>query len=161
MNSVSLTGTLVRDPEVKDRGQRKICEMRVSETGGRKEAPLFVSVSAYGRQAETCGEFLSKGRHIAVTGQLRFREWQADDGSKRSEYSIAADRVDFLASPQKGRGKGGGGGRGGGNGGGGSATAAATAAAAGNGGGFGGDAAGGGGFEEGAAAYGGGDDTNF
>lgn len=108
MNSVSLTGTLVRDPEMKDRGERKICELRVAETGGRKDAPLYVSVSTYGRQAETCGEYLSKGRHIAVSGQLRFREWQADDGSKRSEHSIAADRVDFLASPQKGRGKGGG-----------------------------------------------------
>src|SRR6201986_3828931 len=105
MNSVSLTGTLVRDPEIKARGDRKICELRLAETGGRKDSPLFVSVSTFGRQAETCGEFLSKGRHIAVTGQLRFREWEGDDGGKRSELSIAADRVDFLASPQKSRGK--------------------------------------------------------
>jgi single-strand DNA-binding protein len=119
MNAVSITGTLVRDPEMKDRGEHKICEMRLAELGGRKEeTPLFVSVSAYGRQAETCSEFLSKGRHVAVAGQLRFREWETDDGNRRSEHSIAADRVEFLPSGgQKGGKGGGGGGRGPGRGG--------------------------------------------
>jgi single-strand DNA-binding protein len=157
MNSVSLTGTLVRDPEVKARGDRKICELRLAETGGRKDAPLFVSVSTFGRQAETCGEFLSKGRHIAVTGQLRFREWEAEGGGKRSEISIAADRVDFLASPQKTRGKGGGG-RGSGNGGGGRREGSSRGSGGFDGGGFGG---GEGGFDEGAPAYGGGGESGF
>lgn len=161
MNSVSLTGTLVRDPEVKARGDRKICELRLAETGGRKDAPLFVSVSTFGRQAETCGEFLSKGRHIAVVGQLRFREWEAEGGGKRSEISIAADRVDFLASPQKSRGKGGGGGggRGSGNGGGGGRREGSSRGSGSfEGGGFGGGESE---FDEGAPAYGGGGESGF
>ena len=38
---------------------------------------------------------------MAVAGQLRFREWESDEGAKRSEHSIAADRVDFLAGGRR------------------------------------------------------------
>ena len=63
---------------------------------GRSE-PLFINVAAFGRQAETCQRYLSKGRQVAVSGRLRFREWEDEGGVKRSEHSIAADRVDFLS----------------------------------------------------------------
>ena len=67
-----------------------------------KDSPLYINVAAFGRQAETCERYLSKGRQVAVAGQLRFREWETDGGGKRSEHSIAADRVDFLAGGQAG-----------------------------------------------------------
>lgn len=130
---MTLIGTLTKDPEMRNgNGSTKVCSMRLMEAGGRKGNPLFINVSAFGRQAETCGRFLSKGRQVAVSGQLRFREWEPDGGGKRSEHVIAADRVDFLSG---GKGGGGGGGRSrGGNGGG-------------SGGGGGGE--GGGGFDDG------------
>jgi single-strand DNA-binding protein len=87
--------------------------MRIAESNGRKGASLFINVSAFGRQAETCSKYLSKGRQVAVSGQLRFREWEPEGGGKRSEHTIAADRVDFLGSA-KGSGSGGGGDRDGG-----------------------------------------------
>lgn len=96
MNSVTLIGTLTRDPELRNGGETKVCSMRLAESNGRKDSALFISVAAFGRQAETCQEYLFKGRQVAVTGQLRFREWEAEGGGKRSEHSIAADRVDFL-----------------------------------------------------------------
>jgi len=99
MNTVALIGTLTRDPELRNGAEPRICSMRVAESNGRKDSPLYINVSAFGRQAEACGAYLSKGRQIAVSGQLRFREWEADGGGKRSEYAIAADRVDFLGSP--------------------------------------------------------------
>jgi len=98
MNSVTLVGGLTKDPEIKDRGEIKVCELRVAERNGHPDRPLYINVSVFGRQAETCGEYLSKGRQVAVAGQLRFREWEGEDGAKRSEYSIAADRVDFLSN---------------------------------------------------------------
>jgi single-strand DNA-binding protein len=110
MNTVTLIGTLTKDPEMKKRGETKVCDLRLAESNGRKESPLYINVSAFGRQAETCGEYLSKGRQVAVTGQLRFREWELDEGGKRSEHSIAADRVDFLPGGKKRRGSGNGGG---------------------------------------------------
>jgi len=96
MNTVTLIGTLTRDPELKEGGKTAVCAMRVAESNGRKDSSLYINVAAFGRQAEVCDEYLSKGRQVAVTGQLRFREWESDEGEKRSEHSIAADRVDFL-----------------------------------------------------------------
>jgi single-strand DNA-binding protein len=96
MNTVTLIGTLTKDPELRG-GERKVCAMRLAERNGRSESsPLFINVAAFGRQAETCERYLSKGRSVAVAGQLRAREWEGEDGRKRSEISIAADRVDFL-----------------------------------------------------------------
>jgi single-strand DNA-binding protein len=88
----------------------------MAESNGRKESPLYINVSVFGRQAEICKEYLGKGRQVAVVGQLRFREWENDEGQKRSEHTIAADRVDFL--PGGGGGGGGGKRRSGGEGGG-------------------------------------------
>jgi|SRR6476620_3627843 len=112
MNTVMLIGNLTKDPEVRNgNGDAKVCSMRVAESNGRKGSSLFINVAAFGRQAETCSKYLSKGRQVAVTGQLRFREWESDGGGKRSEHSIAAERVDFLPGA-KSRGSGNGGGEG-------------------------------------------------
>lgn len=102
MNTVSLIGNLTKDPEMKGSEENKVCRMRVAESNGNG-SPMFINVSVFGRQAETCKRYLSKGRGVAVAGRLRFREWEAD-GAKRSEHSITADRVDFLPG---GNGKGG------------------------------------------------------
>jgi len=98
MNTVTLIGALTKDPELRKRGETKVCAMRMAEGNGKKDSRLFINVSTFGRQAEVCKEYLSKGRQVAVTGQLRYREWENDEGQKRSEHSIAADRVEFLAS---------------------------------------------------------------
>lgn len=95
MNTVSMTGTLTRDPELKDGGETEVCRMRIAELNGG-DSKLFVNVAAFGRQAGSCKKHLAKGRHVAISGRLRMREWEDDDGGKQVEYSIAADRVDFL-----------------------------------------------------------------
>jgi single-strand DNA-binding protein len=110
MNTVTLIGTLTRDPEVREHSKTKVCDIRVAESGARKESPMYINVSAFGRQAEVCEQYLVKGRQVAVAGQLRFREWQGEDGAKRSEHTIAADRIDFLSGNGEGGGNGGGGG---------------------------------------------------
>lgn len=101
MNSVTLIGRLTRDPQMKKRGETKVCAMRLAESNGRKGSSLFIDVAAFGRQAEACKRYLEKGRQVAVTGQLRFREWENEGGAKRSEHTIAADRVDFLSDGER------------------------------------------------------------
>jgi len=101
MSAVMINGTLTRDPEMRNGGETKVCSMRLVELNGRKKSPVYVNVAAFGRQAETCKKYLVKGRHVAVCGQLRFREWEDEEGEKRSEHSIAADRVDFLPGGKK------------------------------------------------------------
>jgi single-strand DNA-binding protein len=100
MNSVSLVGALTKDPELKHGGESPLCRLRLVEANGNPEQPLYINVSVFGAQAESCARYLAKGRQLAVAGRLCFREWERVDRSRRSEYSIAADRVDFLPAPR-------------------------------------------------------------
>jgi single-strand DNA-binding protein len=97
MNVVTLIGNLTKDPELRGEGENPVCQLRLAVNGAAKDEPLYIDVAAFGAQAETCARYLSKGRAVAVSGRLRFREWKGRDGAKRSEHSVAADRVDFLA----------------------------------------------------------------
>jgi single-strand DNA-binding protein len=99
MNSLSLVGALTKDPDMKGSGESRVCRLRLVETHAHRDQPLYINVSVFGVQADRCHEHLQKGRQVAVVGRLRFREWQRVDLTKRSEYWIAADRVDFLARP--------------------------------------------------------------
>ena len=82
MSTVMINGTLTRDPEMRNGGETKVCSMRIVELNGRKKSPLYINVAAFGRQAETCEKYLSKGRHVAVSGRLRLRQWEDDDGEQ-------------------------------------------------------------------------------
>lgn len=95
MNIFAMTATLTRDPVLERHGEETVCEMRVVEKkpGGD---PLFITVAAFGPEAEKCVTYLRKGRHVAISGRLRYREWNAKGGGKRSEHSIAASRIEFL-----------------------------------------------------------------
>jgi single-strand DNA-binding protein len=95
MNIVAMTATLTRDPVLECHGEETVCEMRVAEKkpGGD---PLFITVAVFGSEAEKCNTYLRKGRHVAISGRLRYREWEASGGGTCSEHSIAAGRVEFL-----------------------------------------------------------------
>ena len=65
----------------------------------------------FGNQAESCAQYLSKGRPVAIDGRLEWREWEAKDGGgKRESVEIVADSVQFLGSRDGGGDFGGGGG---------------------------------------------------
>lgn len=106
MNSVNLIGRLTRDPELRRMGDsdRAVCELRLAvdqgvDGSGDKRDPLYIDVSTFDRQAEACAEHLSKGRQVAVAGRLVYREWTADDDTKRSKHSVIG-RVEFLGKPK-------------------------------------------------------------
>jgi len=61
-------------------------------------------VTVWGNQGENCAQYLAKGRPLAIDGRLEWREWEAQDGTKRQAVEIVADTVQFLG----GRGEGGG-----------------------------------------------------
>jgi single-strand DNA-binding protein len=99
MNSLTLVGVLTKDPEPAGAPDRRICRMRLAELNAHPDHPLYINASVFGEQAEVCLARLHKGSRVAVVGRLRFREWKRVDLSRRSEHSIAADRVDFLSGP--------------------------------------------------------------
>jgi single-strand DNA-binding protein len=94
MNSVDLTGRLTKDPELSERGGKSVCDLRLAVDNGQYD-PTYVDVSTFDGQAEACARYLRKGRQVAVSGRLVFRQWEAEDGSKRSRHSVVG-RVEFL-----------------------------------------------------------------
>ena len=79
---------------------------RRDESGAWVDKPNYFDVSVFGNQAESCTQYLSKGRPVGIDGRLDWREWDATDGSgKRQAVEIIADTVQFLG----GAGDGGGG----------------------------------------------------
>jgi single-strand DNA-binding protein len=103
MNTVTLTGNLTRDPELRMAGeqQRPVCELRIAVDNGRDRDPTYVDVSTFDAQAQACARYLAKGRQVAISGRLVYREWKAEDGSARSKHSVIG-RVEFLGKRPQG-----------------------------------------------------------
>jgi len=100
MNSVNLFGRLTRDPELRSIDSQKgrsVCDLRIAVDNGPNRGATYIDVATFDRQAEACAEHLAKGRQVAVEGRLVYREWEAEDGSKRSRHSVIG-RVQFLGS---------------------------------------------------------------
>jgi len=112
INRVVLVGNLTRDPELKSLPSgTSVCSLRIAvnsrrrdESGTWVDKPNYFSVSVFGNQAESCSQYLSKGRPVAIDGRLDWREWQAQDGSKRESVEIVAESVQFLGSRGDGEG---------------------------------------------------------
>ena len=109
LNRVFLAGNLTRDPEVRytpagtavtDLGLA-VNDTYKTKTGEVKETTTFVDIVVWGRQAETCGEYLSKGSPVLIEGRLQLEQWQTESGEKRSRLRVHADRVQFLGRPKK------------------------------------------------------------
>jgi single-strand DNA-binding protein len=105
INRVVQTGNLTRDPELRSLPSgTSVCEMRIGVNSRRKQGeewvdkPNYFNVKVYGAHAENCARYLKKGRQIGVDGRLEWREWEAQDGSKREAVDIIADSVQFLGS---------------------------------------------------------------
>ena len=117
LNRVTLVGRLTRDPELRHTaGGDPICSIRLAvssrardEGGNWGDRSNYFDVTVFGRQAETASTYLAKGRRIGVDGRLSWREWQAQDGSKRQSVEVIANDVFFLDSRGDGGGEGGGG----------------------------------------------------
>ena len=105
INRVVLVGNLTKDPELRTTPNgTSVCKLRIAvntrqkdnATGQWGEKPNYFDVTVFGNQAESCSQYLSKGRPIGVDGRLDWREWEAQDGTKRQAVEIIADTVQFL-----------------------------------------------------------------
>jgi single-strand DNA-binding protein len=168
-NRIVVMGNLGQDPEVKyTQGGQAVCQLSIAvneqwtdKDGNRQEKVQWFRVAVWGKQAETCGQYLAKGRTALVEGRMGSRKYQDKDGNEREAWEITADRVVFVGGQGEDRGgegggsnRGGGGGWGGGGGGrggqsgggqGGSRGGSGGGGSRGGGGGGGGNRGGGGG----------------
>jgi single-strand DNA-binding protein len=121
VNKVIIIGNLGADPELRyTQGGQAVSNFRVAtnekwtdKEGKPQERTEWHRVVVWGRQAENCEKYLSKGRQVYVEGRLQTREWDDKDGNKRYTTEVVAQTVQFLSG---GTGSGGGGGGGGGGG---------------------------------------------
>lgn len=102
MNKVILIGNLTRDPEV-GTSQNGVSYCRFSIAVNRRfsrenEITDFFNVVCWRGVAESCGKILQKGRKVCVVGSIQTRQYDAQDGSKRTAFDIVADEVEFLPS---------------------------------------------------------------
>ena len=61
----------------------------------------FVDIVVFGKQAEHCGQYLSKGNGAIVEGRLQQRRWETEDGQKRSKHEVVAQTVTFMPKRQE------------------------------------------------------------
>jgi single-strand DNA-binding protein len=104
LNKVFIMGNLTRDPELRyvPSGTAvatftvAVNRVYTSQAGEKKEEVSFIRVVVWGRRAEVCGEYLSKGSPVFVEGRLQSRSWETQDGQKRNTIEVIADNVQFL-----------------------------------------------------------------
>lgn len=126
VNKAILIGNLGRDPELRyTQSGQPVANFTLATTetwnkreGGREERTEWHRIVAWGRTAELCAQYLSKGRTVYIEGRIQTREWENKEGQKQRTTEIVAQTVQFLGGP-RGSGGGAGGAGGGGSGGGG------------------------------------------
>jgi len=104
LNKVMLIGNLTRDPELRyiPSGQAvtsftlAVNRTYMATSGEKKEDVTFIRIVVWGKRAEVCHEYLKKGSPVFVEGRLQSRNWEAQDGTKRSTTEVNAQSVQFL-----------------------------------------------------------------
>ncbi len=111
LNRVFLMGNLTADPEVRYAPSGDaVGDLRMAinrrykgRDGQDHDEVCYVSVVVWGRQAETCGQYLQKGSQVMVEGSLKYDQWEKD-GQKHSRLLVRANRVQFLGGRPQGQG---------------------------------------------------------
>jgi len=102
INKVIILGRLGADPEIRYTQQgTPVCNFRMVTSYKSRdgdEQTEWHRVVAWGRLAEVCGEYLSKGRQAYVEGELQTRKWEDKNGVERYTTEIRAFRVEFVGS---------------------------------------------------------------
>ena len=104
VNKVILIGNLGKDPELRytPSGQPTASfslattERWNDKNGQRQERTEWHNIVAWGKLAEQCNQFLTKGRLVYIEGRLRLRTWEGQDGKTRARNEIIAEKVKFL-----------------------------------------------------------------
>ena len=106
LNKAQIIGRLTRDPELKTTPQgQNVTTVGVAtnrtwkdQQGMKQEQVEFHNVVAWGKLAEIMSQYLASGRRVFIEGRIQTRDWQAQDGSKRTRTEIVADNMIMLDS---------------------------------------------------------------
>lgn len=104
INKAIIIGNLGDDPELRyTEGNSAVCTLSVAtherwkdKSGEPQERTEWHRVVVFGRQAENCNQYLSKGRSVYIEGRIQTRKWEDKDGNPRYTTEIVAQSVQFL-----------------------------------------------------------------
>ena len=108
-NKVILIGNLAGDPELGSTSNKNaVAKFRVavnrqwkSSSGESKDEVDFIPVAVWGKSAEHCKQYLTKGSQVLVEGRLSVRNYEATSGEKKTFTEVIAISVQFLGSPKR------------------------------------------------------------
>ena len=103
MNKIVLIGNLTHDPETRSTPNGvTVCSFtiavnrRFASQGGEKQTDFFC-INAWRQLGDLCARYLTKGRKVAVIGELQARTYEAKGGTTRLSLDVSADEVEFLS----------------------------------------------------------------
>jgi len=104
LNKIILIGNVGTDPEMRyTPNGNPVTSFRMAtnyryttSNGERKEETDWFSITVWGKQAESCNQYLSKGRQVYVEGRIHARSWEGQDGQMRTNLEVTANRVLFI-----------------------------------------------------------------
>lgn len=105
MNKITVFGRLTRDPEMRTtQSGVEMCSMSVAvnrrkKQDGTQEADFF-NVTAFGKQAELCGQYLAKGRQVLFTGRMESSR-RDKDGQSITYWNLVLEEMDFVSDGNK------------------------------------------------------------
>lgn len=110
---IVIQGNLVADPELRFAASGKaIVKMRIASSESRKEGnewkdgpTCFLDATAFDAIAEQVAEDLHKGSPVLITGRVQQREWQDNEGNKRSAYEVLVEAIGPVLRAKKGQGQ--------------------------------------------------------
>jgi len=110
-NRIILIGNLTKDPELRYTPQgtpvstfRIAVNTRYKQSEESREDTLFIDIVTFGKQAETCSQYLNKGKSVLVEGRLQERKWESE-GHQKSKFEVVAQAVRFLSRKSSGEGQ--------------------------------------------------------
>lgn len=106
VNKAIIVGRLGRDPELKQLSSgNTVANMNVAtsekwtdKSGSKNESTEWHRIVVFGKKAEVCGKFLSKGSQVYIEGRLQTRSWEDKQGAKQYTTEIVANQITFLDS---------------------------------------------------------------
>src|SRR5208283_4687442 len=108
-NKVILLGNLTRDPEVRYTpngiavASFAIAVNRKYKQGDEtKEEVSYIDIVVFGKQAESCGQYINKGDSVLIDGRLQHRRWETEEGQKRTKIEVVAQSVNFMPKRSSG-----------------------------------------------------------
>lgn len=107
MNKITLIGNLTHDPETRTTPSGvTVCTFniavnrRFANADGERQSDFF-RINAWRQLGDVCGRCLSRGKKVAVIGELQARTYEAKDGTTRLSLDVAADEVEFLSPKEE------------------------------------------------------------